>query len=811
MTTMAMSLPSPSAAETMALTADRLVWPARIIVGTVIAAGAMVIAANWPAVYPQAGLMVLLLAATMLLSLMKLRLPLINGEATASMAYAVDFAALLLCGADIAMLVACFGALVQCSFNMKGAQPTTRTLYSLATVAISVQSSGAVWAYAGGDLSQLGIVATVAPMIAAATIYFVVNTVLIALAIGVTAGSAPVRIWQDEFLWSAPSYFLSAVAGTLLAMGLSHGTYALLALVMVPLYVSHRAYRISVDRIEAQRRHAAELAAMVGTTQAALARATASEAALQREKERLALERTRMAITLQTITDAVITVDSTGRVLLVNESAGAMARLGAAQPADGPVTELFTAIGIGRAVYTDAIERVLQSGEAVQLRCDVDSPRHKVLEVTGSPMRNGDNRVAGAVWVLRDVTDATQMEHERSKAARLESLGVLAGGLAHDFNNILMGVVGNLSLARTLVGNDHRRLIQRLYEAEAACVRARGVTGQLLTFAKGGAPVKTAASIEELVTESARFALSGSPVAGKFNIDPDLWSAEVDTIQISQVVHNLVLNAVQAMPQGGTVEIGLSNVRLDDGMAGQAALASGLYVRVSVSDSGKGIAAEHLPHIFEPYFTTKQKGSGLGLAITASIVRAHGGTIAVESSAATGTRFDVYVPASTARVVAAVAPREEAAGGHVGRVLLMDDDAAVSEVAEGMLDVLGYTTATAPCGQSALERLAAAEAAGQPFDLVILDLTVPGGMGGKETVPHVRALRPDIPILVTSGYADNTVLAEYAKYGFDGVLPKPFTIPDLRVAIEEVGIRRRGHDATPRPEVGRRVPVLKVN
>jgi len=764
----------------------------RLYLASVIAVGYALILVRWPLVYPHPGMAILLLVASLVLSLVKMRLPLNVGQATISMAYTVDFAALLLCGPDVAMLIATFGVLVQCLVRVRTPQPAIRLVFSIAAVVISVQAAGYAWASLAGDVGQLGLVSTIGPMSAAATVYFVINSALVAYAIALTGGTSPTRTWQREFMWSAPSYFLSATVGTMLAIILSHGTYVLLALTAVPLYLSQRAYQSSMERIEAERNHAGQLATMVLTTQDALTRATNSEAALVGEKERLALERTRLAVTLKTITEGVVTVDGDGRILLMNDSAAALTAVPAAAAVQQPVTALFDAIGLAEATYHDALRRVLEAGEPVQLHCELATPIARVLDVTGTPMRDGENRLAGAVFVLRDVTDAAHIEHERSKTARLESLGVLAGGLAHDFNNILMGVVGNLSLAQSMVGAADRPLTQRLRDAEAACVRARGVTSQLLTFAKGGAPVKTAASIRELVVECARFALSGSHVAGRFTIEPELWTAEVDTVQVSQVVHNLVLNAVQAMPQGGTVDVSLRNVQVEAGASRTALnLQAGNYVCVSVVDQGPGIAADHLAHIFEPYFTTKEKGSGLGLAISSSIARAHGGTIAVESAPdAGGTRFDVYLPASADKATPVALPLAQPATGLTGRVLLMDDDPMVADIAQDMLGTLGYTAETTACGRTAIERLREAERDGKPFDLVILDLTVPGGMGGQETVPHLRRIRADLPVLVMSGYADNSVLADHGRHGFDGVLPKPFAIPDLRTAIAEVNARR---------------------
>jgi CheY-like chemotaxis protein len=319
------------------------------------------------------------------------------------------------------------------------------------------------------------------------------------------------------------------------------------------------------------------------------------------------------------------------------------------------------------------------------------------------------------------------------------------------------------------------------------------VTNQLLTFAKGGAPVKTSASIHELVTECARFCLSGSPVAPRFEVDKGLWSAEVDTVQIGQVVQNLVLNAMQAMlPAGGVLQISLRNVHVDnDSQPSRTPLVPGRYVCLTVKDSGQGISEEHLTRIFDPYFTTKEKGSGLGLAISYSIVRAHDGVITVDSELGVGSRFSVYLPASAKTAAAGLdaRPRTHGARRPGGRVLLMDDEPMVGEVAQEMLQSLGYETELATSGQEAIERFRDAEERGEPFVAVILDLTVPGGMGGAEAVTHIKNIRADVPVVVTSGYADDPVMAHFRDYGFDAVLPKPFPIPQLRRALEELDVK----------------------
>jgi PAS domain S-box-containing protein len=725
----------------------------------------------------------------LILSAFKLRLPV--GNSTMSMAYAVDFVALIMAGPDLAMVVAAAGVLMQCTVRVKKRQPVYRTAFSVASVIIAVHVGGWVWGVLGGTVHNgAPLFAVAVPLSAAAMTYFAVNTMLVAGAIALSSGVSALREWNREFFWSAPAYFLSAAVATMVTLAITHGAYILLPIAASPLYLSYRAYRMSVGRIEEERCHAQELAGMIATTQQALARATESEAALAAEKEQLALMSARLSVTLRTISDGVVTVDRSGAIILLNEGAQKLASVTPEEATERSLCVMLNGLGFRLEESRTALHRVLEEGAAVRLRndtTDAAATDTRLVEVTGTPTRDADGQVAGAVWVLRDITDEALVEHERAKSARLESLGVLAGGLAHDFNNILMGVTGNLSLAQGMVSPDNKALLARLTDASAACARARGVTNQLLTFAKGGAPVKKTASIRELVTECTRFALSGSPVKPAFDVHPELWAADVDTGQVGQVVQNLVLNAMQAMQKGGVLEVALHNIDLDaESIPADAPLVPGKYVRLNVRDTGTGIPADVLNRIFDPYFSTKEKGSGLGLAISYSIVRAHGGAITVESEMGVGSTFTVYLPASSAAATVAPAPRPEINVRRSGRVLIMDDEDMVAEVAQEMIESLGYTTQRACNGDEAIRMFNEAEQAGEPYDLVLLDLTVPGGMGGAEAVKYIREMRNDVCVLVNSGYADDSVLARYRDYGFDGVLAKPFTIPDLRRVLREV-------------------------
>lgn len=761
-------------------------WGLWLYVGCVTALGVALLVRFTPLTYPNPALAIAVLCASVLLSMFKVRLPLGKGVSTMSMACAADLVALMTMGADVAMVTASTSVLLQCTVRVRRSQPLYRAAFSVASVAVTTQASGWVWRALEGSLAAPSIMTLLVPLVATTAGYFLVNTALVATAVGLSNGESPVRAWHREFFWSAPSYFLSGAAAGVVGLIVEHDAYVLLPLAFVPIYVSYRAYQLSLRRIDEERRHAAELAEMIVTTQEALTRATQSEAALAAEKERLVLESSRLRVTVQTIRDGVMTVDRNGSVLLINEEAQKLAALAPGPPDDRPIMSMLSALGFSPHACDNALRRLWEDGEPVRLRNEVPlDGAVPLVEVTGTPTHDADGQMAGAVWVLRDITHIARAEQERAKAAHLESIGVLAGGLAHDFNNILMGIVGNLSLAESLVRTDEPALAARLSHAAAACTRARGVTKQLLTFAKGGAPIKTTASVRELVVDCTQFALTGSPVAPRFSVAPDLWAADVDLDQIGQVVSNLVLNAMQAMPRGGVVDVSLQNTEIAAGATpAGTTLTPGRYVCLTVQDHGHGIAPENLDRIFDPYFTTKEKGSGLGLAISYSIIHAHGGAITVDSQHGDGARFTIYLPASTRRVVPDVEHRPAVIRRHGGRVLLMDDDVMVAEVAQEMLQSLGYTAEVAVHGQEAIDFFRSAEARGEPYDIVILDLTVPGGMGGAEAVPHIRNLRPDVTVFVTSGYTDDSVLARFRDYGFDGMLAKPFAVSDLRRMLE---------------------------
>jgi signal transduction histidine kinase len=387
----------------------------------------------------------------------------------------------------------------------------------------------------------------------------------------------------------------------------------------------------------------------------------------------------------------------------------------------------------------------------------------------------------------REIAERERMEAELSRVQKLESLGLLAGGIAHDFNNLLGAIMGNISLAMLDVDPENSAY-QQLTKAERASFRAQELTRQLLTFSRGGAPVKKRITLPGVISESAGLSLRGSRVLHELSIAADLWPVEADEAQMMQVFNNLLINADQAMPAGGIIGIAAGNVTL--GPDEVPSLAAGRYVKITVSDGGTGIPREHLGKIFDPYFTTKQKGSGLGLAATYSIIRKHDGHITVGSELGKGTVFHVYLPASPGEVPPP--PRQEKFVRGSGAVLIMDDDEDMRKTTGDMLMRMGYTVDYAGEGNEAIARYQQAREAGRPFAAVIMDLTVPGGMGGKEAIGKLLTIDPAVRAIVSSGYSEDPVMADFRACGFRGVAIKPYRIRELSEVVASVIGNGRG-------------------
>lgn len=381
-----------------------------------------------------------------------------------------------------------------------------------------------------------------------------------------------------------------------------------------------------------------------------------------------------------------------------------------------------------------------------------------------------------------DISERKKMAEELQKTEKLESLGLLAGGIAHDFNNILASILINISLTKLYIENKDRAL-ERLKEASKAVSRAQNLTQQLLTFSKGGAPVTRLASIAELLEDTAEFALSGSNVMAEFSIPDNLWQAKIDPGQVSQVIQNMIMNAEQAMPEGGVISISAGNETATEKI--RLPIEKGKYIKISLKDSGLGIPPDHLDKIFDPFFSTKQKGSGLGLSTAYSIIKNHNGLITVESELGKGAAFYIYLPASDKIVKKKETEKLKSFAGQ-GKILLMDDEEMLLEAAEQLLQKIGYTVVTARDGCEAVLRYKEARQSGKPFDAVILDLVVPGGMGGKEAMRKLLEINPDVKAVVSSGYSTDAIMANYKENGFTAAVSKPYKPEQLSEILQQL-------------------------
>ena len=427
---------------------------------------------------------------------------------------------------------------------------------------------------------------------------------------------------------------------------------------------------------------------------------------------------------------------------------------------------------------------VIASGEPMQYEEVRTTPdgKQRWFSIFKVPLRDADNRIIGLLGSYEDVTRRKWSEEELLKAQKLEGLGQLAGGIAHDFNNLLMIIMGNISFAKMLTGPEEK-MHARLTIAETAVLKAKDLSRQFLTFSQGGAPIKTTLAATHLIRSYGRFAMSGANTTCEYLLPDDLWNIEADEGQIGQVLTNILLNADQAMGEGGVITVMGENVEVREGDG--PSLTTGRYVKITIQDRGEGIPEAIMARIFDPYFTTKESGRGLGLASAYAILRNHGGAITVGSIVGVGTTFTLFIPAATGcpETTAAAAP---ALSMGNKKILVMDDDDVVRNVVGGMLEEMGHQAVFAGDGQEALACYDQARQAAEPFDLVIMDLTIPGGMGGQEAIRKLLELDPQARAIVSSGYYQDPIMAEYERHGFKGVLAKPYRQPELRAQIHQV-------------------------
>ncbi len=508
-------------------------------------------------------------------------------------------------------------------------------------------------------------------------------------------------------------------------------------------------------------------------------------------EEILSAERERLAVTLRSIGDGVITVDTHGRVIMINLEAERMTGWDNEQAVGMPLAEIFIIIDENsRETRENPVALVLSSGQPVELADNTvlvaRDGTELVIGDSAAPIVDLQDKIIGAVLVFRDLTEKKRLQEQLLKADKMESVGLLAGGIAHDFNNLLQAIGGNLALAR-LGKRLPIEVDRKIEDAEKAVQRAAGLTQQLLTFSRGGAPVTKAVSLSELITESVSFALRGTMIKPIYHFAADLYIVVIDTGQISQVINNLVINASQAMPNGGEIDIAAENIQVKE--EGQIeTLPVGDYVKVSVHDQGPGISRKIITRIFEPYFSTKHTGRGLGLASCYSIIKNHNGLLTAFSKPGEGATFIFYLPAATDGSSIVDHDNETSVSFEKGsaKILVMDDDEDIQEIISHMLNFAGHEVKIAAHGQQAVDMYQQAMKAGRPFDIVIADLTVPGGMGGKEMVVKLLKIDPAARVIVSSGYSSDPVMANFTDYGFKAVIAKPYKMDELTMTLREV-------------------------
>lgn len=505
----------------------------------------------------------------------------------------------------------------------------------------------------------------------------------------------------------------------------------------------------------------------------------------------LSLEKERLLITLRSIGEGVIATDVNGAITLLNPVAEELTGWTMADAFSLQISEIFQLLDPLTGIpCPNPGNLALKTGKRQESQCSsllIDrNGIERLVAYNASPIMKGNQTIIGAVLVLRDVTNEEKINEILRNSEKLKSIGILAGGIAHDFNNLLSSIFGNIELAQEYFqAGDQIKGMERLKEAYGIFNRAKDLAQQLLTFARGGKPILQVMSIAPILTQSPKLVLSGSNVIFNANIPENLWLCDLDENQIGQVIDNIVLNARQAMPDGGQITISATN--LPSGSPEIPPSILGDVIRVSINDNGPGIDPKNLSSIFDPFFTTKQgSGNGLGLSIVFSIMKQHNGHVRVESQLGKGTTFFLYIPRinNSGIRTAPITEDVQKPKGH-GRVLVMDDEKAIREVLLKILETCGYSVSLANDSEDAISQFRAASESSNPFTMVFLDLTIRGGSGGQKTVTELRRIAPEVFAVATSGYANDPVMVDPSAYGFSSQLAKPFSMKEIYQVIHK--------------------------
>ncbi len=507
-----------------------------------------------------------------------------------------------------------------------------------------------------------------------------------------------------------------------------------------------------------------------------------------RTKEELVTEKERLSVTLQSISDGMIALDINCKIVLINKIAEGLTGWKQEEAIGKHLDEIFSIIDEKtRKFCKSPVEKVLDEGTILKPSTNIILISKKGIErnliISAAPIRNKENNVIGTVLVFKDITKERKIEEELHKIHKLESLGVLAGGIAHDFNNVITGISGNISLAMLRINSD-KDVYLILSDAQKAVFQAKALSQQLLTFSKGGSPIKSIVDIKFLLNDSVPFLLRGSTSSYEFNLASDIWAVEIDENQIRQVIANIIINAEQAMPEGGTIRIKAENITLKKDFS--LPLSEGEYIKISIKDEGIGIPKKHLSKIFDPYFTTKQKGTGLGLSTCYSIVKKHYGHITVDSTQGKGTVFEIFIPACKERVTKKNEVKKMVTIENKKKILVMDDDEIVRNVIGKMLKYLNFNVDFATNGREAIKKYKDSIKSSSKYDIVIMDLTVPGSIGGDKAITELLKIDKEVKAIVSSGYSNKAIMSNYKKYGFCGAIAKPYRIEDLSEIIQQV-------------------------